>query len=127
MGHYLLPECFLHYLKKLIVGQNNAILQQLDYMQNLIFFSRVAFICNVCFVFVWIMRFYPVLKEGQQGHLVSIVLILGILVAFVLNIIVNLIVLVYILQRKAVWKHFPSWLIIANFLFLLPQIILFLK
>jgi hypothetical protein len=35
--------------------------------------------------------------------------------------------LVYILQRKAVWKHFPAWLIIANFLFLLPQIILFLK
>lgn len=96
-------------------------------MQNLIFFSRVSFICNVCFVFVWIMRLYPVLKEGQQGHLVTIVLILGILIAFLLNIIVNLILLVYILQRKAVWKHFPAWLIIANFLFLLPQIILFLK
>ena len=96
-------------------------------MQNLIFFSRVAFICNVCFVLVWIMRFYPVLKEGQQGQLVSIVLIWGTLVAFVLNIIVNLIILVYILRRKAVLKHFPAWLIIANFLFLLPQIILFLK
>ena len=96
-------------------------------MQSLIFFSRVAFICNVCFVFVWIMRYYPILKEGQQGHAVAMVLILGILVAFMLNFIVNLFVLVFILQRKPVWKHFPSWLLIVNFLFLLPQLILFLK
>jgi hypothetical protein len=34
---------------------------------------------------------------------------------------------VFILQRKPVWKHFPGWLIITNFLFLLPQIILFLR
>jgi len=52
-------------------------------------------------------------------------LILGILFAFVLNIAVNLLVLVFILQRKPVWKRFPKWLIITNFLFLLPQIILY--
>jgi hypothetical protein len=73
------------------------------------------------------MRYYPMLKEGQQGHAVGTIVILGILVAFILNFIVNLLVLVFILQRKPVWKHFPSWLLIANFLFLLPQLILFLK
>jgi hypothetical protein len=96
-------------------------------MQNLIFFSRVAFICNVCFVLVWGMRYYPLLKEGQPGELVSLVLILGILIAFLLNIAVNGFILAFILQRKGVWKHFPRWLIITNFLFLLPQIILFIK
>ena len=96
-------------------------------MQNLIFFSRVAFICNVCFVLVGVMRYYPLLKEGQPGELVSLVLILGILIAFLLNIVVNGFILALILQRKGVWKHFPRWLIITNFLFLLPQIILFIK
>lgn len=76
---------------------------------------------------VWVMRYYPILKEGQPGGFVSLVLILGILFAFLLNIAVNLVVLVFMLQRKAVWKHFPGWLIITNFLFLLPQIILFLQ
>lgn len=96
-------------------------------MQSLIFFSRVAFICNVCFVVVWVMRYYPILKQGQPGEFVSLVLILGILIAFLLNIGVNLFVLVFMLQRKGVWKHFPGWLIITNFLFLLPQIILFTR
>lgn len=96
-------------------------------MQNLIFFSRVAFICNVCFVLVWVMRAYPMLEQGQPGEFVSLVLILGILIAFLLNIAVNGFILVFILQRKGVWKHFPRWLIITNFLFLLPQIILFVR
>ena len=96
-------------------------------MQNLIFFSRVAFICNVCFVLVWVMRYYPVLEEGRPSDAVSLVLILGILIATVLNLAVNLFILVFILQRKPVWKHFPGWLIITNFLFLFPQIILFLR
>lgn len=96
-------------------------------MQSLIFFSRVAFICNVCFVLVWVMRFYPVLEEGRPGDLVSLVLILGILIAFLLNLVVNGFILAFILQRKAIWKHFPRWLIITNFLFLFPQIILFIK
>lgn len=96
-------------------------------MQRLIFFSRVAFICNVCFVLVWVMRFYPILKAGQPGEMVSLVLILGVLIAFLLNLVVNSFILALILQRKPVLKHFPRWLIITNFLFLFPQIILFIK
>ena len=96
-------------------------------MQSLIFFSRVAFICNVCFVLVWVMRFYPMLKEGQTSQLLSVVLILGILIAFLLNILVNGFILALIMRRKGVWKQLPKWLIITNFLFLFPQIILFIK
>lgn len=96
-------------------------------MQSLIFFSRVAFICNVCFVLVWVMRFYPILQQGQASELASLVLILGFLVAFLLNLVVNSFILAFILQHKPVLKHFPGWLIITNFLFLFPQIILFIK
>src|SRR5687768_9579056 len=93
---------------KLIVGQNNAILQQLAYMQNLLFFSRVAFICNLCFILAWLFRYYPAL---QSGHIVSTVLILGLFVAFLLNIVVNVVILILLLRRRLVWKHFPGWLI----------------
>jgi RsiW-degrading membrane proteinase PrsW (M82 family) len=96
-------------------------------MQSLIFFSRVGFICNVCFVLVWGMRFYPMPKQGQPSELVSLVLILGFLVAFLLNLVINGFILAFILQRKPVLKRFPRWLIITNFLFLFPQIILFIK
>jgi RsiW-degrading membrane proteinase PrsW (M82 family) len=96
-------------------------------MQSLIFFSRVAFICNVCFVLVWVMRFYPILKQGQPSELVSLVLILGFLVAFLLNLVVNSFILAFMMQGKPVFKRFPRWLIITNFLFLFPQIILFIK
>jgi hypothetical protein len=124
MGHYSLPDGFLHYIEKLIVGQNNAILQQLAYMQNLLFFSRVALICNLCFVLAWLFRYYPGL---QSGHIVSTVLILGLFTAILLNIVVNIVILIFLLQRRPVRKHFPGWLIIVNFLFLLSQIILFVK
>jgi hypothetical protein len=73
------------------------------------------------------MRFYPILKEGRPGDLVSLVLILGILIAFLLNIVVNGFVLALILRRKPVMKQIPAWLLVTNFLFLIPQIILFIK
>lgn len=91
-------------------------------MRNLLFFSRVAFICNVCFALAWLMRYYPAL---QQGHATSTILVLGLLVAILLNAAVNGFLIIFLLQRKPVWTHFPRWLIIINFLFLIPQIILY--
>jgi hypothetical protein len=93
-------------------------------MRNLLFFSRVAFICNICFVLAWLTKFYPHLPSG---HLVSMVLILGLLLSFILNIIVNSVVVTLLLSRKPVFNIFPGWLIIINFLFLFPQIILFVR
>jgi hypothetical protein len=93
-------------------------------MRNLLFFSRVAFICNVCFALTWLMRCYPSL---QQGQVTSTVLILGIAVAGILNILVSLAIIVLLVRSKRVWAHFPRWLIIINFLFLIPQLILFTR
>ena len=93
-------------------------------MRNLIFFSRVAFICNICFALAWVLRYYPSL---QQGDTVSTILVLGLVVAILLNVAVNLVIIILLLLRKPVWSHFPRWLIIINFLFLIPQIILYTR
>jgi hypothetical protein len=104
-------------------GQNSAILQFLI-MRKLLFFCRVTFICNVCFVLVWLMKYLPPMPPG---HIASTILVLGIGVSFLLNVLINLIIIVCLLQRKPVWEHVPRWLVIANILILIPQIILLLK
>jgi len=93
-------------------------------MQKLLFFSRVAFICNICFALAFLMKYVPELKGG---FLTSTVLILGVGLAFGLNLLVNLITGIFLLQRKYREQPYPSWLIIANFLFLIPQLILLLR
>lgn len=93
-------------------------------MRKLLFFSRVAFICNVCFVLAWLMKYLPPI---QQEHIASTILVLGLGLSFILNVIINLFIIVFLLQRKPVWGEIPRWLIIANVAVLIPQLILLLK
>jgi len=104
--------------------QNNAILQQVPDMQPLLFFSRVAFICNICFLLTISFHFLPSVPDS---HFYSTVLVLGYLVAIVLNIIVNLSIIVLLLLRKNGWPHLPKWLVVANAVILVPQLIYFLS
>ena len=93
-------------------------------MQKLLFFSRVAFICNICFLLTWLMRYLPPM---QQGHIASTVVILGIGLSVILNVIINFFIIVLLLQRKPVKEYVPLWLVVANVLFLIAQLILLLK
>lgn len=93
-------------------------------MPQLTFFSRVAFLCNVCFLIAFLLRFAPGLKEGV---IVSTVVTLGLVVAIVLNAVINLIYLFIKLNRKPVSKFVPLWLVITNFLFFVFQAILLFK
>lgn len=115
---------FIHILRNILSRQNNAILQQVVDMQQLLFFSRVAFICNVCFLLTAILPFIPSLK---QGHLVSTILVLGMLVSFVLNALINLVLAILLLRRKKLQQYLPAWLMIFNLLCLVPQLIFFLR
>ena len=92
-------------------------------MQPLLFFSRVAFICNICFLLTISFHFLPAVPDS---HFYSTVLVLGFLVAVVLNIMVNLIIIVLLLLQKPLSQHLPKWLIIANAVILIPQLIYFL-
>jgi hypothetical protein len=92
-------------------------------MQSLLFFSRVAFICNICFLLTILFHFLPGVSDS---HFYSTILVLGFLVAVVLNMIVNLIIIVLLLSGKPLWSHIPRWLVIFNALILAPQLIYFL-
>lgn len=90
-------------------------------MQALLFFSRVAFICNGCFILAMAFYFLPV----GNGHVVSTIRVMGLLLAVVLNIIVNLFIIVLLLWRKPLWPLIPKWVVIFNLVCLIPQIIFF--
>lgn len=93
-------------------------------MQKLLFFSRVAFICNCCFLLTWLMRYLP---PTQHGYIASTVVILGLGLSVILNVIINFFIIVALLRKKLVWEIIPRWLAIANVLFLIAQLILLIK
>lgn len=93
-------------------------------MRKLLFFSRVAFICNICFLLTWFMRYLPPM---QQGHFASTIVILGIGLSIILNVIINFFIIVALFQKKPVKEHIPAWLAIANAVFMIAQLILLLK
>lgn len=93
-------------------------------MPKLLFFSRVAFICNLCFLLTWLMRYGPPIP---QGHIATTIVILGIGLSVILNVIINFFIIVVLAQRKLRKEHIPLWLAVANALFLIVQLILLLK
>jgi hypothetical protein len=88
------------------------------------FLSRVAFICNTCFLLALVILW---LKHPPEGELISLIIILGYVLAMLINGIVNLWYAILLLFRKPLKTYVPVWLIIVNFLFLIAQLILFLK
>ena len=86
--------------------------------------SKLAFICNLCFLVAFIIQWIPHFPEGE---LVSNVIILGYVVAVIVNAIVNTWYAILLFSAKELRNIVPVWLIITNFLFLIPQLILFLK
>ncbi len=85
---------------------------------------RVAFICNLCLLLAWLSKDLSFLPEG---YIQSTVVILGVGLSFFLNFILCLLLLVWWGMRRKLPADFPGWLIIANFLFLIPQVYLLLK
>ena len=87
------------------------------------FLSKLAFICNLCFLVTFIIQWIP---HPPEGELVSTVIILGYVVAAVINVVVNIWYAFLLFSNKPLRNIVPVWLIIVNFLFLIPQLILFL-
>jgi hypothetical protein len=67
------------------------------------------------------------LKEPPKGELISIIIVLGYVVAVFVNILVNFCYIIMMIFRRPLKEFIPQWLMIANFIFLIPQLILFLK
>jgi hypothetical protein len=68
-----------------------------------------------------------IVQKPPEGEFVSIIIVLGYVLAVFINIIVNFCYGIKLLLRKPLKQFIPLWLMIANFIFLIPQLILFLK
>jgi hypothetical protein len=91
-------------------------------MSKLLFFSRVAFICNICFVITFIIRYVPFLEEG---FVLSTIVVTGLVLSIIINFIVNLFYCIMMAgYQTPIWKYIPKWLLITNFLFFVAQAIL---
>ena len=94
------------------------------------FFSKLVFICNLCFIATVILREVENANKKKGNFdgaiklqpLQSTIVVLG-YSAIIINIILNLLVLVKFLLRKE--QQLPKWLIWFNFLILLAQVYYF--
>ena len=96
-------------------------------MRLLRFFSRVAFICNVCFLVVLVASIRHWLDALPNNDLLSDIIVLGYLVSVVINLLVNLAVAVVFLARRLRRSAVPLWLVIVNFVIFIFQILLLLN
>jgi hypothetical protein len=92
-------------------------------MNKLSFWHKLAFIANICWLLTWILKYYVFIPKGD---LQSTVIITGLVTANIVNGIVNLWTGFLLSQRKLP-ADIPRWLMIANFIFLIPQLYLFFK
>jgi hypothetical protein len=74
-------------------------------MQLLRFLSRVAFICNICF-------------------LLASFIVLGYMVSILVNVVVNCWLIVLLFAKRLRTAGVPLWLLIVNFIFFMIQLFL---
>jgi hypothetical protein len=85
--------------------------------------SRVAFICNICFLLASFVQWLP---NPPEGGLISMIIILGYLLAILVNTVVNVWVIAGLVVRKLKKDMVPGWLLIVNFAFFALQLLLLL-
>lgn len=91
-------------------------------MGRLRFFLKLAFICNICFLLAQLS--YYIDFKGQFSGLLEHILLMGLIVAFPLNLITLLVALFMLLKKKIAWKELPPYVFIINVIILLSQFFL---
>jgi hypothetical protein len=90
-------------------------------MRLLRLLSRVAFICNICFLLASFVQWLP---DPPEGGLVSMIIIMGYLLAILVNTVVNLWVIALFIAGRLRASSVPVWLLIVNFAFFSLQLAL---
>ena len=85
--------------------------------------SRVAFICNVCFLLA---SFVQQLPHPPEGESMSLIIIAGYIMAILINVLLNLSLGVLLAFNKLRAANIPTWILIVNFIFFIIQAILIL-
>jgi hypothetical protein len=83
--------------------------------------SRVAFICNICFLLASFIQWLP---HPPEGALISLIIVLGWLLSILVNFIVNGWVIGLWAAGKLRAAAIPRWLLIVNGLFFITQLAL---
>jgi hypothetical protein len=81
--------------------------------------SRVAFICNICFLFTVLQRYLP---HPPEGEVIQTILVMGFFLGAVVNILLNVPLIIMLIFGRLRRSGIPAWLLIVNFLFFLVQI-----
>jgi hypothetical protein len=89
-------------------------------MRFILFLSRIAFICNICFLFAFSLQLTNWIHNEQLS---STLVVAGYVMGFVINPLVIIIYLLTFLISRKKLKTLPSWLITANILFFVIQIL----
>jgi len=92
-------------------------------MQVFRFLSRVAFICNICFLLASFIQWLP---HPPEGELVGQIIVMGYILSMLFNIITGLSIIILFVIGKLRTAAIPIWLLVINGLFFLLQIILFI-
>jgi len=88
--------------------------------RGLLFLSRVAFLCNICFLIAFSIQMTDWIKNPDITEMIALI---GYLLGFIINPFLNFCYLVLLLVARRKLKIVPSWLLTANILFLVIQIL----
>jgi hypothetical protein len=98
-------------------------------MRVLRLLSRVAFICNICFVLASVIQWLPHRKETEgmsEDIILSNIFVLGFILSILINIVVNVPIIFLFISGKLRAAAIPVWLLVINALFFLWQMVLFI-
>ena len=84
-------------------------------MRWLLFLSRLAFICGICFLLSLSLRFYEWTKDQD---IASTIITIGYFIGILVVPITVLCYLVVLMTKKNLVAAIPMWLIISNIIFL---------
>jgi predicted membrane channel-forming protein YqfA (hemolysin III family) len=91
-------------------------------MKWLSFLSKLAFICNCCFAFCFLIK-YSNLELDEELN--SLFIILGWVMALVINVFYFLVSFVALGRKRYNKDSVPVWLVTANLIFLVAEVIYF--
>jgi hypothetical protein len=95
-------------------------LQSRNASKWLLFFSRVAFICNICFVIAFSVQLTDWIKNEDLSSMVALI---GYVMGFIINPLLIISYLFLFIFSTRTLKLVPLWLRTANILFLVIQIL----
>ena len=89
-------------------------------MRWLLFLSRLAFICGICFLLSLSLRFFEWTKDQE---IASTIIVIGYFIGMLVVPVTVICYLIVLMAKKNIVAFIPLWLIISNIIFLFVLLI----